>query len=185
MTLVLFFIENIFDFYIILLLLRAWIYFTHCNVNNFLINYIIFNTQPIIRFSYKYIPSFGPFDNSSLFMSFLFSFLKLFTLRIIENGLFNLSILILILCVLDLLKIITKIFFWMLIIRVILSWISHSAFYYNNVIYQLSEPILIPIRYFLNLFVVKDISLIVSLILFYILNIFLLNLFLYIKINFI
>lgn len=141
-----FLVKTLFDFYIMVLLLRIWMQWTRCDFYNPFSQFIVKITQPVIKPMRRIIPSMGPIDTSSLLLAFILATLKFPLEMLIQLGGVTPDPLYLLVGLLTLLKSAGQLIFWVIIIRSLMSWISQGRSPMDQVLYQLSEPLMAPVR---------------------------------------
>ncbi|OOF41435.1 hypothetical protein BKK51_05300 [Rodentibacter trehalosifermentans] len=146
------FVGSIINFYALVLVLRAWLQFARVDYYNPLSQFAVKATEPILKPLRKFAPVIKNVDTSALFVIFLLGALK-------SVLYFGLAIdVMLILGVLSILKAIGVAIFYVLFISAISSWFNqgHNPIFYA--LYQLTDPLLRPIRKILPTLGVIDFS---------------------------
>lgn len=148
-----FLIKTVFDFYIMIILLRVWMQWAKTDFYTPASQFVVKLTQPIVGPLRKIVPSIGPIDTASLLFAYILACLKLLIVFKVfsVNWLFY--------GVLLVIKLVGLLIFWLFVIRAILSWIRRdnvAAIDYQ--LYQLTEPLLVPIRRFIPPFGGLDLS---------------------------
>jgi len=64
-----FLVTTLIDLYIMVLLLRIWMQWVHCDFYNPFSQFIVKITQPVIAPLRRIIPSLGPIDTASLLLA--------------------------------------------------------------------------------------------------------------------
>ncbi|HEY0211036.1 YggT family protein [Acerihabitans sp.] len=141
-----FLVKTLFDFYIMVLLLRIWMQWTRCDFYNPFSQFIVKITQPVIKPMRRVIPSLGPIDTASLLLAFILATLKFPLEMLIQLGGVTPDPLYLLVGLLTLIKSAGQLIFWVIIIRSLMSWISQGRSPMDQVLYQLSEPLMAPVR---------------------------------------
>ncbi|KEY90857.1 hypothetical protein CF67_09028 [Candidatus Photodesmus blepharus] len=142
-----FLISTIFDFYIMIVILRIWLQASHADFYNPFSQFIVKATEPILGTLRQIIPSVGNIDLATILFAYTLCVFKLIALILItSNGFANLSTEFLFLGLVSLLKIAGGLLFWVLLICAILSWVSQGYSPVEYVFHQLTEPMLTPIR---------------------------------------
>ncbi len=134
--------------YITLIMLRFFMQYFRADFHNPLSQFIVKATTPALKPIRKIIPGWRGLDLSSIFLSFIIMFTYL-TLDFLVNGFFDSAGFPTILAstVFHLLHQILMIFFFALLLQVILSWTSATAYSpISPILYAITEPILKPIR---------------------------------------
>lgn len=133
--------------YITVILLRFFLQYFRADFHNPLSQFVVKATDPLIKPLRKIIPGFGGMDISSLLLAYLVLVLKLlFILAISGSNSFNV-VFICCYALVDLGQSILQLFMFIILIRVILSWVAPGG--YNPilaVIGQISEPIIAKFR---------------------------------------
>jgi len=141
-----FLVKTLIDLYIMVLLLRIWMQWTRCDFYNPFSQFIVKITQPVIKPLRRVIPSIGPMDTASLLLAFILATLKFPLELLIQLGGVSPDPIYLLVGLLTLLKAAGQLVFWVIIIRSLMSWISQGRSPMDQVLYQLSEPMMAPIR---------------------------------------
>lgn len=146
MAAIFFLIKSILSICLFIIILRLWMQFTRVNYYNPFTQFIIKVTQPIIGPLRKLIPSVGRFDSATLLVLYVIALLKLiYTLTSISSAPYwDWQYLLWAFCVI--LHSLGNLIFWLLIIRSLLSWISRGQSGLEELLYQLTEPFIAPIR---------------------------------------
>jgi len=141
-----FLVKTLIDLYVMVLLLRIWMQWTRCDFYNPFSQFIVKITQPVIKPMRRVIPSIGPMDTASLLLAFILATLKFPLEMLIQLGGISTDPIYLLVGLLTLLKAAGQLVFWVIIIRSLMSWISQGRSPMDQVLYQLSEPMMAPIR---------------------------------------
>ncbi len=141
-----FLVKTLIDLYIMVLLLRIWMQWTRCDFYNPFSQFIVKITQPVIKPMRRVIPSIGPMDTASLLLAFILATLKFPLELLIQLGGVSPDPIYLLVGLLTLIKAVGQLVFWVIIIRSLMSWISQGRSPMDQVLYQLSEPMMAPIR---------------------------------------
>lgn len=140
-------IDILVGLYITIILLRFFLQYFRADFYNPLSQFVVKATDPLIKPLRKMVPGFGGIDVSSLLLAYLMILLK-FILIMLIAGQFSFNIIFLLLfSVVELLQSVLQLFMFLILIRVILSWISPGT--YNPimaVIGQISEPVIAKFR---------------------------------------
>ena len=136
----------IFDLYTMVILLRFMLQLFRADFYNPLSQFVVKVTNPVLVPLRKVIPGVAGLDIASLVFAYLIVVSKFFLYGGLSGDFVNAGSL-LIIGVADLLNQIINLIFWLVLIRVIISWVNPTA---NNpmmmVIYQVTEPIMAPFR---------------------------------------
>lgn len=139
-------IVTVLDLYVSVLLLRVWMQWARADFYNPFSQFIVKITQPIIGPLRRVIPSIGPIDTASVLVAYLLILLKyVLGLWMLNNVLLFFPVY-LPLSLLELLTAAGKLVFWIIIIRALMSWISQGRNPVDQLLIQLTEPLLYPIR---------------------------------------
>ncbi|WP_193016312.1 YggT family protein [Proteus sp. FME41] len=140
-----FVILTLLQLYTSVLLLRVWMQCVRADFYNPFSQFIVKITQPIIRPLRSFIPSIGSIDTASVLLAYILVLLGI----IIPSYLSGTSIpfsLMFPFALIELLTAAGKIIFWLIIIRAILSWVSQGRNPIDHLLFQLTEPLMSPIR---------------------------------------
>ncbi|MDS0787423.1 YggT family protein [Proteus vulgaris] len=140
-----FVILTLLQLYTSVLLLRVWMQCVRADFYNPFSQFIVKITQPIIRPLRSVIPSIGPIDTASVLLAYILILLGI----IIPSYLSGTSIpfsLMFPFAFIELLTAAGKMIFWLIIIRAILSWVSQGRNPIDHLLFQLTEPLMAPIR---------------------------------------
>ena len=138
------FIGSIINLYALVLILRAWLQFARVDYYNPVSTFAVKMTDPVLKPLRKIAPTVKNIDTSALLLVFIIGMLK----GIIYFGL-SVNVL-LVLGVLTVLKSIgLAIFLCAFLLALVLSWFNRGNSTVIYAFYQLSEPLLRPIRRFL------------------------------------
>lgn len=143
-------IQTLGSFYLLIVLLRFVLQLVRADFYNPLSQFIVRATSPLLMPLRRIIPGFGGFDLASLVLAILVQLaLMMVTLAILGFGFGNLLQL-LVWSLIGVTSLFLKIFFFALIVSVILSWVAPGS--HNpaaQLVQQICEPLLAPIRRFL------------------------------------
>jgi YggT family protein len=163
MQAVLFLIDTAFSLYLMVVILRLWLQLVRADFYNPFSQFVVKATNPLVLPLRRIIPSLGRLDTATLLLAYAIMLAKLVLLQLIQSG----QVLLvpsLILSLIFLLKEIFTLLFWILVIRALLSWFSQGRSPVENVMLQLTEPLLRPIRRILPPLGGLDLSVLVVLI---------------------
>ena len=150
-----FLVSFIFDFYVMLVLLRLWLQLAQADFYNPFSQFIVKATHAPLRVIRGIVPPIGRIDTASLIFAFIVILVKLLVLAAIKNASINgnwdflqqLDVLgLLVYCLYQLLDEMFSLAIFVLIARAILSFISQGNSPVEHVLAQLTEPMLSPIR---------------------------------------
>jgi len=142
-----FLIITIFDLYLMVILLRFFLQLFRADFYNPLSQFIVRATNPVLKPLRQVIPGLGGIDISSLVFALVVSLLKFFLVYAIVAGAVPPFLKLIIISLADLLTQSVNLLFWLILVRVIMSWINpglHNPI--MSVIYQLTEPLMAPVR---------------------------------------
>lgn len=165
-----FLVKTLIDFYIMILLLRIWMQWARCDFYNSFSQFIVKITQPVIGPLWRVIPTLDSLDTASFLLAFILAMVKFPLLTLIEMRVIVLDSIYLLLGLLALLKAAGELVFWVIMIRSLCSWVSQGRSPMDVVLYQLSEPLMYPIRRLLPAMGGIDFSAMIVIIILYALN---------------
>jgi len=141
-----FLLFTLFDLYTMVVLLRFMLQLFRADFYNPLSQFVVKVTNPILVPLRKVVPGVAGLDIASLIFAYLIVLTKFFLYAGISGGFYSPGMLIIV-GLADLLNQVINLIFWLVLIRVIMSWVNPSA---SNpmmiVIYQVTEPIMAPVR---------------------------------------
>lgn len=165
-----FLVKTVVDIYVMVLLLRIWMQLTHTDFYNPFSQFVVKITQPIVGPLRRIVPSMGPVDSASLLLAFLLMTVKYPLLLLIQSGALSLSLYNLLFGLIALIKSVGSLIFWVMIIRALMSWISQGRSPIDYVMFQLTEPLMAPIRRVIPAMGGIDFSAMVVILILYLLN---------------
>lgn len=169
----LFLINTVFSLYLFVLIVRFLLVFVGANYFDPITQFIIKLTNFIVKPLRKVVPNIKRVETSTLLLIIVLEVIKFFLISILSFGLPNIGGL-LILALSDGLKLFIETFFYAILLQAILSWIQpYSPI--NKTLYQITSPLMDPIRRVVPLVGGVDISPIPALILLQLLLILLIN----------
>ncbi|SDH46261.1 YggT family protein [Pseudomonas benzenivorans] len=140
-------LQTIGSIYLLVVLLRFILQLVRADFYNPLSQFIVRATQPLLKPLRKVIPGLAGLDLASLVLAILVQLLLMaLTLLLMGYGLGN-PLQLLIWSIIGVTALFLKVFFFALIISVILSWVAQGS--HNpavELINQICEPLLVPIR---------------------------------------
>lgn len=146
MNSMLFLVDILFGLYLMVVLLRLWLQLAQADFYNPFSQFIVKATHPIVGPMRRVIPPIGKFDTATLLLALLVAGTKIFVLSLIVGQAYTNPIGLLITACFDILRESFQLVMWVLIIRAILSWVSQGYNPMEQVLHQLTNPILAPIR---------------------------------------
>ena len=147
---IIFLVKLFFDIYILTLILRYLLTIVRVDSLNPLSALIIKVTNPILKPLRRTIPGYFGIDWASIISLFLVQAIEIILVALIITGGIPAFSGLTMLTIAYLLRTILYIYLFIIIIQVIISWINPNV--YNpitTIMYQISEPILKPIRQFI------------------------------------
>ena len=148
-----FLLSTVIELYTMVLLLRIWMQWAHCDFYNPFSQFVVKVTQPIIGPLRRVIPAMGPIIKAIVLFKVV-TFLPIIWIA----GL------------LILLKTIGLLIFWVLLVMAIMSWVSQGRSPIEYVLIQLADPLLRPIRRLLPAMGGIDFSPMILVLLLYVIN---------------
>ncbi|EIO0016202.1 YggT family protein [Escherichia coli] len=149
-----FLLSTVIELYTMVLLLRIWMQWAHCDFYNPFSQFVVKVTQPIIGPLRRVIPAMGPIDSASLLVAYILSFIKAIVL-------FKVVTFLPIIWIAGLL---------ILLVMAIMSWVSQGRSPIEYVLIQLADPLLRPIRRLLPAMGGIDFSPMILVLLLYVIN---------------
>lgn len=145
MTALDFLLKFLFDTYIMIVILRVWLQIARADFYNPFSQFIVKATDPLVRPLRRLIPGFFGIDMAGVVLVLIVAYGKFSIMMIMNSGQIDILSL-LIIGTLFAIKQTGVLLFWVLLIRAIMSWISQGQHPVEQVMAQLSEPLLSPIR---------------------------------------
>lgn len=142
-----FLIETIFNIYIMVILLRFFLQLFRADFYNPLSQFVVRATNPVLKPLRQVIPGFGGLDISSIIFAIVVSLLKLILIYGVLSGSYPTVAQFIVISLADVVSQAFDLIFYMIFIRIIMSWINpglHNPI--MSVIYQLTEPLMGPVR---------------------------------------
>ena len=140
-------LQTLGSLYLLIVLLRFILQLVRANFYNPLCQFIVRATQPLLKPLRKIIPGFGGLDLASLVLAILLQFILIALTLLLTYGIFANPVQMLIWSMIGITALFLKVFFFALIISVILSWVAQGS--HNpgvELVNQICEPVLAPIR---------------------------------------
>ncbi len=147
---IIFLVKLFFDIYILTLILRYLLTIVRVDSLNPLSVLIIKVTNPLLKPLRRTIPGYFGIDWASIISLFLVQAIEIILVALIITGGIPAFSGLTMLTIAYLLRTILYIYLFIIIVQVIISWVNPNA--YNpitTIMYQISEPILKPIRHFI------------------------------------
>lgn len=141
-----FLLTTLFDLYAMVVILRFLLQLFRADFYNPLSQFVVKVTNPLLVPMRKVIPGVGGMDMSSLLLAYLVVILKFFlyyTMGGVMVGVGTLAVI----SIADLLNQVINLIFWLVLVRVIMSWVNPTTSSpFMLVIYQVTEPVMAPVR---------------------------------------
>jgi len=140
-----FILDTLFNLYLMVVILRIWLQWARADFYNPLSQFVVRCTHPLLGPLRRLIPSLGGLDLAAVLLAYavaLGKYLLFLALGMIHGQWLGLLLVSLLLV----LKQAGSLLFWLLVARAILSWVSQGRSPLELVLYQLTEPLLSPIR---------------------------------------
>ena len=143
---IVFIIDALARLYLLVLLLRLFLPLARADFHNPLAQAVLKLTSPLVIPVRRILPPIGRIDTATVVVAFGIQYLAIFLMALVQGmrpaitGLLIASLVSLVLLTINL-------FFWLIIIRIILSWVAGTT--YNPaiaIVYALTEPLLRPFR---------------------------------------
>lgn len=165
-----FLITTLFDLAVMILLLRVWMQWSRSDFYNPLSQFVVKVTQPVIGPLRRLIPAFGPVDTASVLCAYVLLVVKFTLLTSLQYLRFSFNSSLLFLSLLSLIKTAGTLILWVLIVRALMSWISQGSNPVDRLLYQLSEPLMAPVRRIVPTIGGLDFSAMIIVLVLYLLN---------------
>ena len=142
-----FFIEIFFGLYILAVLLRYLLARVRADFYNPLSQFLVKVTNPAIKPLRRLIPGYFGIDWPSIILLLFVQGLEIILISLVAYGHIPSPIGLFVLTVAYLLKEVIYVYMFIIIIQIVISWVNPGAYNPVTVImYQLSEPVLKPVR---------------------------------------
>ncbi|OBW91701.1 membrane protein [Gallibacterium genomosp. 3] len=173
-----FLVQTIIGIYLFILVAKTWLQYCRVDYYNSLSQALVKLTTPVLAPLRKLIPMKYNIDFAALLVAFVLGAIKLPILYWLMDGKLSLDLFyLLLLGVLSIAKAWGEMIFWAIFLRAIMSWFSRGNNPLDYLLYQISEPLLAPIRRILPSTGMLDFSVMVLGILLILLNNVLLDIF--------
>jgi len=140
-------LQTLGSLYLILVLLRFILQLVRADFYNPLSQFVVKATHPLVRPLRRIIPSVGGLDLATLVLALLLQMLIMTLLMLLAYGSIGNLLSLLLWSLVGLLSVFLKIFFFALLVSVVLSWVAPNS--HNpgaQLVDQLCEPVLAPLR---------------------------------------
>jgi len=140
-------VQTALSLYLLVMLLRFLFHFARADFYNPISQFVVRATNPLVRPTRRLFPAFGRFDSASLALAVLLQALGIVTLLLLHGvGLVG-PTLILAWSVIGVLGLLVNIYFFALLAMIIISWVAptsrHPALL---LLWQITEPVMAPVR---------------------------------------
>ncbi len=141
-----FIVKTLVQLYLLLLLLRFWLPIMRADFHNPIANGILRITSPLVIPIRRIIPPIGRLDTSTILVAYILEFLLILVLLALR-GLRVETLPIAITAVLELAILSLNLFFFVILIKIILSWVAPQNYNPMTVLLNtMAEPVLRPFR---------------------------------------
>ncbi len=141
-----FLVQTLVHLYLVVILLRILLEVTRADFYNPVVQVLVRLTDPLVRPLAKIIPNMGRINSAAVVVLYLVQLLGLFVVVVISGRTPDPLVLSL-LAVRELLRLLLTLYMILIIIGVILSWVGHNVRHpIVPLIFQLTDPVLAPIR---------------------------------------
>lgn len=141
-----FIIKTLTQLYLLLLLLRFWLPILRANFRNPIAQGILRFTSPLVIPVRRIVPPIGRLDTSTIMVAYILEFLLVLVLLALR-GLTVSTLPIAITALLELAILSLNLFFFVILIKVILSWVAPQNYNPMTVLlHTMAEPVLRPFR---------------------------------------
>jgi YggT family protein len=140
-------VQTALSLYLLVMLLRFLFHFSRADFYNPISQFVVRATNPLVRPTRRLFPAFGRFDSASLVLAVVLQALGIVTLLLLHGvGLVG-PTLILAWSVIGVLGLLVNIYFFALLAMIIISWVAptsrHPALL---LLWQITEPVMAPVR---------------------------------------
>jgi YggT family protein len=143
---IVFIVDALARLYLLVLLLRLFLPLVGADFHNPLAQAILKLTSPLVIPVRRILPPIGRIDTATVVVAFGVQYLAMFIIALLQ-GTRPTIVSLLIGSAISLVLLVFNLFFWLIIIRIIISWVSPGG--YNPavaMVYALTEPLLRPFR---------------------------------------
>ena len=141
-----FIVKTLAQLYLLLLLLRFWLPIMRADFRNPIANGILRITSPLVIPVRRIIPPIGRLDTSTILVAYILEFLLILVLLALR-GLRVETLPIAITAILELAILSLNLFFFVILIKIILSWVAPQNYNPMTVLLNtMAEPVLRPFR---------------------------------------
>ncbi len=140
-------IQTFLSLYLVAMLLRFLLQLVRADFYNPISQFLVKITNPLVLPVRKVVPGYGGMDLASLLLALLIQALAIVTLLALYGAGLPGVLQLLVWSVLGLIGLLVNIYFFAILAMIILSWVApgsnHPAIY---LLYQLTEPVMAPVR---------------------------------------
>lgn len=141
-----FIIKTITQLYLLVLLLRFWLPLLRADFRNPLAQGILRITSPLVVPLRRLLPSIGRIDTATILVAYVIQYLTVLVLLAISGHMVT-TVPILVTTLIELAILSLNLFFFVILIKIILSWVSPNTYNYATALLTtLAEPVLRPFR---------------------------------------
>lgn len=141
-----FIIKTIAQLYLLVMLLRFWLPLLRADFRNPLAQGILRITSPLVVPLRRLLPSIGRIDTATILVAYAIQYLTVLVLLAISGHMVT-TIPILITTLIELAILSLNLFFFVILIKIILSWVAPTTYNYATALLTtLAEPVLRPFR---------------------------------------
>jgi len=145
MTALDFLLDFVFNTYLMIVIIRVWLQIVRADFYNPFSQFIVKATDPLLRPMRRIIPGLFGLDMAGIILIFIVAYTKFAIMMAVSSQEIDLVTLIIIGSLFAIKKV-GVLAFWILLLRAIMSWFSQGGHPIEQVMAQLSEPLLSPIR---------------------------------------
>lgn len=143
----LYLVQTLLSLYLVAMLLRFLLQLVRADFYNPISQFVVRITNPLVVPLRRVIPGFGGLDIASLALAVLLQIIAIAAIFLIRLGGIPSPLLLLIGGVLGVVALLVQLYFFALLAMIILSWVAqgsrHPAI---NLLYQITEPVMAPVR---------------------------------------
>lgn len=140
-------VQTALSLYLLVMLLRFLFHFARADFYNPISQFVVRATNPLVRPTRRLFPAFGRFDSASLALAVVLQALGIVTLLLLHGAGLVGPTLILAWSVIGVLGLLVNIYFFALLAMIIISWVAptsrHPALL---LLWQVTEPVMAPVR---------------------------------------
>jgi YggT family protein len=146
-AILLYLIQTVFSLYLIAMLLRFVLQLVRADFYNPISQFVVKITNPLVIPARKIIPGYAGLDLASLSLAILLQIVAIAVIFLIRFGGIPAPTLLLVGGVLGVVALLVQMYFFALLAMIILSWVAqgsrHPAI---HLLYQITEPVMAPVR---------------------------------------